>query len=107
MWQLGKYREAQAMACEMRLLARIHGLFVAETHAIRIELLCRVSQGDLAPCLQLSAEARGILAFCGLQGSPLEQALRASEADVHAQKTEYAEARTLYLQTVAKEAPLA
>ncbi|KAJ7036095.1 hypothetical protein C8F04DRAFT_1096173 [Mycena alexandri] len=106
-WQLGKYREAQAMAGDMRLLARIHGLFVAEAQAIRIELLCRVSRGDLAPCLQLSAEARAILAFCGLQGGPLEQALLASDADVHFQKTEYIEARTLYSQTVANEAPLA
>jgi tetratricopeptide (TPR) repeat protein len=106
-WQLGKYREAQAMAGDMRQLARIHGLFVAEAQAIRIELLCRVSRGDLAPCLQLSTEARAILAFCGLQGGPLEQALLASDADVHFQKTEYVEARTLYSQTVAKEAPLA
>ncbi|KAJ7503644.1 hypothetical protein B0H11DRAFT_1983671 [Mycena galericulata] len=35
MWQLGKYREAQAMAADMRQLARIHGLFVAEAQAIR------------------------------------------------------------------------
>jgi tetratricopeptide (TPR) repeat protein len=107
MWQLGKYREAQAMAGDMRQLARIQGLFVAEAQAIRIELLCRVSRGDLAPCLELSAEARAILGFCGLQGGPLEQAPLASDADVHFQKTEYVEARSLYSQTVAKEAPLA
>ncbi|KAJ7245905.1 hypothetical protein B0H12DRAFT_1220652, partial [Mycena haematopus] len=106
-WQLGKYREAQAMAGDMRRLARIHGLFFHEVQAIRIELLCRVARGDLVPCQQLSAEARAILAFCGLQGGPLEQALLASDANVHFQKTEYIEARTLYSQTVAKEAPLA
>ncbi|KAJ6511020.1 hypothetical protein C8R45DRAFT_1068855 [Mycena sanguinolenta] len=107
LWQLGKYRKAQAMSGDLRQLARMHGLFIAEAQAIRIELLCRVSQGDLAPCLQLSAEARELLGFCGLQGGTLEQALLASDADVHFQKTEYIEARSLYSQTVTKEAPLA
>ncbi|KAJ7635190.1 P-loop containing nucleoside triphosphate hydrolase protein [Roridomyces roridus] len=48
-WQQGRYSEAQAMAQEMGQLAQIHGLLLDEARAIRCDLLCRVSLGDLAP----------------------------------------------------------
>ncbi|KAJ7032390.1 hypothetical protein C8F04DRAFT_658569 [Mycena alexandri] len=106
-WQLGKYREARAKSRAMRRLAQDHGLFFLEAHAIRVELLCRVSLGDLASCVALSAEGRALLAFCGLQGSTLDLTLVNSDAEVHLQKTEYAEARALYSRTYADQAPLA
>ncbi|KAJ6586408.1 hypothetical protein DFH09DRAFT_1359742 [Mycena vulgaris] len=106
-WQLGKYRDAQIKTREMRRLAQIHGLFYPEAHAIRVDLLCRVARGDLASCVQLSAEARALIAFCGLQGSGLDLALINSDAEVHLHKTEYTEARALYSRTYADQAPLA
>ncbi|KAJ7909635.1 hypothetical protein B0H13DRAFT_2330223 [Mycena leptocephala] len=106
MWQLGQYRKAQSKIREMRRLAQIHGLFYSEAQAINVDLLCRVSQGDLASCVMLSAEARALLAFCGLQGSSLYLTLINSDAQVHLQKTEYAEARVLYSKTYADQAPL-
>lgn len=104
-WQLGKYREAETMAREMRQLTQMHGLFYYEAHAIRAELLCRVSRGDLAPCLRLSAEARSILAICGLQGGLADLMLINSDAEVHFLKTEYAEARDLYSRTSGNQPP--
>ncbi|KAK7039738.1 NB-ARC domain-containing protein [Favolaschia claudopus] len=107
MWQLGQYHEALAEIQEMRRLAKHHGLFYHEAHAIRVELLCRVTLGDLKPCLSLSAEGRALLAFCGLQGSTLDLALVNSDAQVHSEMTEYAEAKALYSGTVVKHSPLA
>ncbi|KAJ7692993.1 hypothetical protein B0H17DRAFT_1132707 [Mycena rosella] len=106
-WQLGKYQEAQIRTREMRRLAQIHGLFFSEAQAIRVELLCRVSRGDLGSCLQLSAEGRKLLAFCGLQGSNVDLALLCSDAEVHFHKTEYTQARALYSTTYVDEAPVA
>jgi hypothetical protein len=106
-WQLGKYREAQLKTGEMRRLAQVHGLFYTEAQAIRVDLLCRVSRGDLASAVQLSAHARELLAFCGLQGSTTDLALIASDADVHFQKTEYSEARALFSGMSPDAAPLA
>ncbi|KAJ6514224.1 hypothetical protein C8R47DRAFT_1206598 [Mycena vitilis] len=106
-WQLGHYREARVKTREMRRLAQIHGLFYAEAQAIRVDLLCRVSLGDLASCMKLSAEARSLLALCGFQGSSLDLTLLNSDAEVHLQKTEYAEARALYSRTSVEQAPLA
>ncbi|KAJ7765322.1 hypothetical protein B0H16DRAFT_416636 [Mycena metata] len=106
-WQLGKYREARAQSQTMRKLAQDHGLFFLEAQAIRVELLCRVSLGNLASCVALSAEARALLAFCGLKGSALDLALINSDAEVHLHKTEYAEARALYSTTYADQSPLA
>lgn len=91
----------------MRRLAQIHGLFYHEAQAIRVELLCRVSLGNLASCVTLSAQGRALLAFCGLQGSTLDLALVNSDAEVHLQKTEYAEARALYSRTYVDQAPMA
>ncbi|KAJ7488074.1 hypothetical protein FB451DRAFT_1226362 [Mycena latifolia] len=105
-WQLGKYPQAQTQTGDMRRLAQIHGLFFYEAQAIEVELLCRVSRGDLASCVQLSAKGRELLAFCGLQGSSLDLALINSDAEVHIQKTEYAEARALYSRTYADQSPL-
>ncbi|KAJ7362715.1 hypothetical protein DFH08DRAFT_950949 [Mycena albidolilacea] len=94
-------------ALSMRRLAQIHGLFYHEAQAIRVELLCRVSLGNLASCVTLSAQGRALLAFCGLQGSTLDLALVNSDAEVHLQKTEYAEARALYSRTYVDQAPMA
>ncbi|KAJ7635174.1 hypothetical protein FB45DRAFT_1057087 [Roridomyces roridus] len=105
-WQQGRYPEAQAMAQELRRLAQVHGLLHDEVHAIRCDLLCRVSLGDLAPCIALSAEARSILEFCGFQSGPLYLALINSDASVHLMKTEYAEARALYTRISQKNSPI-
>ncbi|KAJ7185241.1 hypothetical protein C8R46DRAFT_375208 [Mycena filopes] len=102
---LGRYQEAQAKAREMRTLAQGHGLFYMEAHSLRVELLCRTYQGDLAPCVALSTEGRALLALCGLEGSTLDLMLVNAVAEVHLQKTEYAEARALYSRTHADQAP--
>ncbi|KAJ7185228.1 hypothetical protein C8R46DRAFT_1025322 [Mycena filopes] len=107
LWQLGQYREAQAKGQVMRRLAQQHGLLYMEAHAIRLDLLCRVSLGNLALCHKLSADARALLAFCGLQGSNLDLTLLNSDAEVHLTKTEYAEARALYSRTSTDQGPLA
>ncbi|KAK7013247.1 hypothetical protein R3P38DRAFT_3363050 [Favolaschia claudopus] len=106
MWQLGQYHEALAEIQEMRGIAKHHGLFYEEAQAIRVELLCRVSLGDLKPCFALCAEARALLALCSLQGGILDLALVNSDADVHYQKTEFAEARALYLTTFPQQPPM-
>ncbi|KAJ7635206.1 hypothetical protein FB45DRAFT_1143274 [Roridomyces roridus] len=105
-WQQGRYSEAQAIAQEMGQLAQIHGLLLDEARAIRCDLLCRVSLGDLAPCIALSAEARSILEFCGFQSGPLYLSLINSDASVHLMKTEYAEAKALYTRISQDNSPI-
>ncbi|KAK7044337.1 NB-ARC domain-containing protein [Favolaschia claudopus] len=107
MVQLGQYREAQMISQELRCLAKLHGFFHEEVQAIRVEINCRVSLGDLKPCLSLCAEAQALLTFCGMQDTNLDLVLLGSLGNVHLQKTEFAEAKTLYSRTSSvKQAPL-
>ncbi|KAK7039773.1 NB-ARC domain-containing protein [Favolaschia claudopus] len=99
MWYLGQYREAQVTAHHLRRLAQLHSFFYEEVQAIRIDLLCRVSQGDLKPCLTLSEKARGLLALGGFQDSSLDFVLLACDGDVHSRKTEFTEAKAVYLKS--------
>ncbi|KAK7044326.1 NB-ARC domain-containing protein [Favolaschia claudopus] len=99
MWYLGQYRDAQVTAHQLRRLAQLHSFFYEEVQAIRIDLLCRVSQGDLKPCLSLSENARTLLALGGFQDSSLDLVLLAGDGDVHSRKTEFAEAKAVYLKS--------
>ncbi|KAJ6562646.1 hypothetical protein B0H19DRAFT_1069244 [Mycena capillaripes] len=73
--------------------------------AMREAAECIWQLGDY--CEAKLKEARALLAFCGLQGSSLDLMLINSNAEVHLQKTEYAEARALYSRTSPAQAPLA
>ncbi|KAJ6627908.1 hypothetical protein B0H10DRAFT_316633 [Mycena sp. CBHHK59/15] len=106
-WQLGNYVEGQKHAREMRRIAKLNGYILSVAHAIQSELLCRTSRGDFTHSFELSAEARKLLAFCGLEGSAVDLILIDSDADIHFQKTEYTESRNLYIRTFHKHPPLA
>ncbi|KAJ7828300.1 hypothetical protein B0H13DRAFT_2437946 [Mycena leptocephala] len=92
---LGKYHESIMHLREVQKLARVTGRVSEECSSVADEAipLCRL--GKFTEALESAAEGHELLIKNGLQGSDIELGFLDRKAEIHFQKTEYAEARRL------------
>ncbi|KAJ7458627.1 hypothetical protein FB451DRAFT_1372295 [Mycena latifolia] len=94
-WRLGDFDAAQDHAQEAQRVARLSANFYQEARAIHIKAIASQSSSNYSQVLSLCNEGRRVLALAGLSGGPIDNALRAEEAQVHLAKSEYREAHTI------------
>jgi hypothetical protein len=102
MWRTGQYTAAHKHAYDAERLARASGNLYEEAKSLQIPALCCEHCGDYKTSIAHSHRAREILGVCGMFGGSLDHQIMLTEASVHEQKTEYAEARHIYVNLVQK-----
>ncbi|KAJ7119161.1 hypothetical protein C8R44DRAFT_790175 [Mycena epipterygia] len=91
----GNYCESLGYAMEVVQLARTLGSVQDECNGLMDEALNRCHLGELRQAQDICTQARQLMRACGLDGSNREIAILDMEAEVHFQKSEYAQARVL------------
>ncbi|KAJ6596254.1 hypothetical protein DFH09DRAFT_1272770 [Mycena vulgaris] len=94
---LGDHSKGQLHASESQRLAKLCTDFYTEARAVYIQIICWYSLGNFAHAMCLCREARNLLDLCGLSDSAVGYAVMSAEANLHAAKSEYTEARNVYM----------
>ncbi|KAJ7140565.1 hypothetical protein C8R43DRAFT_589849 [Mycena crocata] len=102
---IGNYPEAQSYSSQAETLARQTGNLFQESAATFILSNVYMVRGDFKNSMILCHRARECMALCGLAGGENDFKILRHEAEVHSQKTEYAEARALYAQIIRETSP--
>ncbi|KAJ7146664.1 hypothetical protein C8R44DRAFT_845711 [Mycena epipterygia] len=102
LWTKGDYHSAQSHAREAQRYAQLSGDLHIESKALLAEGNCAQSLGDYRKSILLYHRGRNLLELCGMSQSSLNRSIRSSEAEVHFQKSEYAEARSIHAEDVRK-----
>lgn len=98
-YRLGNYSEGLRKGIEAQKLAKRRGNFALEADCMRTQTLCCIALGNFEYAAALCAEARELLAACGLDGSGPDLLLLNSEAEIRFYKTEYDDSRRIHLST--------
>ncbi|KAJ7888616.1 hypothetical protein B0H14DRAFT_1192585 [Mycena olivaceomarginata] len=96
-WRFGEYTPGQNFAHQAQRLAQITANLYEEARALRVEAGCNIFLGDYKSTVFSLCRARELLGLCGLSESILDFRVMDLEADIHLRKSEYAEARQIYL----------
>jgi tetratricopeptide (TPR) repeat protein len=97
-WQLGDYSTAQRYAQESQWQARISADLLNEAKALSVEAQTWTELGGYKQSMSLYNMARGCLARCGMSGGSIDHGFMIGLAAVHLNKSEYAEAGSIYTQ---------
>jgi tetratricopeptide (TPR) repeat protein len=95
-WEIGDYAGAMAHATEAQRLGILSGNLYDEAHALQFLAMCSISLGNYSYGLAQLQRAREIIGICGMTGGSLDHSITNLFAEVHLQKSEYAEARNFY-----------
>ncbi|KAJ6510900.1 hypothetical protein C8R45DRAFT_965529, partial [Mycena sanguinolenta] len=101
-WRFGEYPEGRLFARKaQRLAQRISNLY-EEALALRVESGCNIFLGDYTSTVFLLNRAKELMELCGSSESILYYRVLDLEAEIHLRKSQYAEARKIYVQIAAK-----
>ncbi|KAJ6464905.1 hypothetical protein C8R45DRAFT_939750 [Mycena sanguinolenta] len=104
-WRMGKYNTSQELANKTYILAQLCGNCHDQAIALSINALCAKSLGNLQDSLSLTQTARELLGLCGLSQSVVSFKLSVTVATTHMEKSEYAEAQSLFIQLLSEMSP--
>jgi tetratricopeptide (TPR) repeat protein len=97
-WHIGNYSSALKLACEASRVARLSANVYVEANALRIRGLCCLSLGNYKDSIAQLRKARKLLERCGISRGDFQWLTILDEAQVHALKSEYLEATSIYSQ---------
>ncbi|KAJ7110952.1 hypothetical protein C8R44DRAFT_742726 [Mycena epipterygia] len=95
---IGNYLAAQVHAREAQEIARLSGYLHQEALALCNEVVCLTALGNLKDIVVFSQRARELLQRCGMQGGRVYYNIMAQLAEAHLVKSEYLEARNIYVE---------
>jgi tetratricopeptide (TPR) repeat protein len=95
-WELFDYSAAQVHAKEAQRLAIISADLYREALALHIEAICCYTLGNYIKAMPLCIRARDLLGLCAMSGGTLDHTIMITQAEIHQQKSEYAEARSIH-----------
>jgi tetratricopeptide (TPR) repeat protein len=93
--RIGDPRAALIHVTEARMLATFSANLYQEASALWIAAECTTKLGQYQDSIGLLCRAKEIMGICGMVGSLADFNLEMSRAEVHRQKSEYSEARSL------------
>ncbi|KAJ7874960.1 hypothetical protein B0H14DRAFT_3130870 [Mycena olivaceomarginata] len=96
----GEHSEVQLYAQQSQRLARASGDLYCEAGAVRIEAIFWWSIGHHKKSISLCIKARSLLNLCGMSVSQANHAIMNTQAEVHKCKSEYSEARDIYIKVL-------
>jgi tetratricopeptide (TPR) repeat protein len=97
-WHIGNYFSALKLACEASRVARLSANVYVEANTLRIRGLCCLSLGNYKDSIAQLRKARKLLERCGISRGDFQWLTILDEAQVHALKSEYLEATSIYSQ---------
>ncbi|KAJ6464925.1 hypothetical protein C8R45DRAFT_1174210 [Mycena sanguinolenta] len=101
-WRIGKYTTSQVLANKAYILTQLCGNCYQHAYVLRVQALLAQSLGNFKHSLSLLQTATELLGLCGMSGVVLDLEIRVSIANTHLEKSEYAEARSLFTQLAAE-----
>jgi tetratricopeptide (TPR) repeat protein len=104
-YSTGDYCTAQAHIAEARQLSKSAPNLCQEANALYIGALCSTHLGNFPQAIDSVHRGRMILGICGLAGGYLDRRLAIEQGEIHFQKSEYAQARSIHSQIVATVSP--
>ncbi|KAJ7469548.1 hypothetical protein FB451DRAFT_1476386 [Mycena latifolia] len=102
---IGDYAGAQRHAHQAEERSQMCGNVYAEAQALQYQALCCSYLGNSKTAIALWQRGRQLLRLCGMSGGGLDHQMMAAQANVHSQKSEYAEARGVFT-TIANDTSL-
>jgi tetratricopeptide (TPR) repeat protein len=93
----GSYSAARMNARKVQKLAKLDANVCFEAMGLHLEATVCSAIGDYRLPIPLCVRARKLLSLCGLDGSPTEYSVLSTMAEAYYQKSEYAEARKIYM----------
>ncbi|KAJ7103811.1 hypothetical protein C8R44DRAFT_858900 [Mycena epipterygia] len=93
---------ARMHACEAQEIAQLSANLYQEAIALQSEAACLIAMGQLKPSIFLCQRARDCLQLCGMQGGQLDHSVTSVLAEVHLQKSDYLEARSILCELAQK-----
>ncbi|KAJ7474786.1 hypothetical protein FB451DRAFT_276120 [Mycena latifolia] len=90
------YVGSQRHAREAEQRSQICGNVYVEALALNNLAMCCSHVGNNAAAIVLWQRGRQLLQLCGMSGGSLDHRIMAAQADVHSQKSEYAQARCVF-----------
>ncbi|KAJ7491321.1 hypothetical protein B0H11DRAFT_2191342 [Mycena galericulata] len=96
---LGDLVTARALSIKAQRLAKLTTNLYLEAKAVGKEFSCCVHLGMYRYAMYLLHKGRELLRSCGMSGSHEDYAFISLKAEVHLLKSEYAEAKRIYLET--------
>jgi tetratricopeptide (TPR) repeat protein len=101
----GDYCTAQVHAREAQRLSKLSANLYDEAGALQMEALCSISLANYGAAIAQFHRAREIIAICGMSGGYMDHIIAVGQAEVHLAKSEYTEAKTIYIQIVETTSP--
>ncbi|KAJ7715241.1 hypothetical protein B0H16DRAFT_1701747 [Mycena metata] len=95
-WRIGDFKSASAISKEAHQWAYQTANLYQVSAAMHITALCLTSLGDYMGALTQLTRARELLSMCGITSGQLHYTILNSQAAIHLQKSEYAEASSIY-----------
>jgi tetratricopeptide (TPR) repeat protein len=92
-------------ASEAQRLSQLSANLVQEARSLWTGATCSTYLGDLKQSMAQLEKCREILSICGLSGGQLDYASTISQAENHLLKSEYAQARNIYIKIVETSSP--
>ncbi|KAJ6541008.1 hypothetical protein DFH09DRAFT_1282842 [Mycena vulgaris] len=97
-WEIGDYIRAREDAHEALRLSKLSGNSYQTARALWTEASCYRAVGDYTPSVILLRRARELLELCSMSDGDIYTSICMSEAETHLLKSEYGEARRIYMQ---------
>ncbi|KAJ7847726.1 hypothetical protein B0H14DRAFT_3675090 [Mycena olivaceomarginata] len=96
----GDFRAARTYCVETQKLAKLSGSLYEEARALWTGARCSMFAGDYSGSINQLKIAQHNLELCGMYGGALDKLISGCQAEIHLQKSEYAEARHIYRQVL-------
>ncbi|KAJ7847720.1 hypothetical protein B0H14DRAFT_3138431 [Mycena olivaceomarginata] len=96
----GDFRAARTYCVETQKLAKLSGSLYEEARALWTGARCSMFAGNYSGSINQVKIARHNLELCGMSGGALDKLISGCQAEIHLQKSEYAEARHIYRQVL-------
>ncbi|KAF7332737.1 hypothetical protein MKEN_00157200 [Mycena kentingensis (nom. inval.)] len=104
-WQMGQYRAGCTLSQQAQRAARKCGDLEQEGQALRMEAILWHELGEYSRALGIIPSALDALERCGLGDTPETLVVLSSKAEIHAVRTEYAEAQAIYVRILQSVSP--
>jgi tetratricopeptide (TPR) repeat protein len=92
-------------ASEAQRLSQLSANLLQEARSLQIGAECSTYLGDLKQSMAQIEKAKEILSICGLSGGQLDYISTIDQAENHLLKSEYAQARNIYIKIVETSSP--
>ncbi|KAJ7700533.1 hypothetical protein B0H14DRAFT_3173819 [Mycena olivaceomarginata] len=96
-WGTGEYCNAQVRASEAQRLSQLSANLYDEAKVLWVEAMCLRSLGNFKQSVDQLHRSRVMLGICGLADGSLDRRIAIAQGEIYLQKSEYAEARDIYI----------